>query len=79
MVTGRAAGEGWEAPSFIESCWRGCLWDRRLEPGKRGFTDDAVGQHGVLLQGIELREKALTPSALARPEREVLAIAKSSR
>jgi hypothetical protein len=37
-----------------------------------GYTDDKLGQHGVLEPGVELVQKPLTPEGLLRRVREVL-------
>jgi CheY-like chemotaxis protein len=48
-----------------------------LRPGLRvvymtGYTDEAVGRHGVRETGVTLLQKPFTPAALARAVREVL-------
>jgi CheY-like chemotaxis protein len=55
------------------------LAQRFLEarPGTRvlfmsGYTDDKLGQHGVLEPGVQLVQKPLTPEVLLRRVREVL-------
>ena len=37
-----------------------------------GYTDEALGHHGVLDEQIALIEKPFTPAALARKVREIL-------
>lgn len=37
-----------------------------------GYTDDAVGQHGVLDPGISFLQKPFTPTVLSKKVREVL-------
>ena len=37
-----------------------------------GYTDDAIGQHGVLEAGMEFLAKPYTPATLARKVREML-------
>jgi two-component system sensor histidine kinase EvgS len=37
-----------------------------------GYTDDAIGQHGVLEEGIELIEKPFSPAVFAKKVRKVL-------
>jgi FixJ family two-component response regulator len=37
-----------------------------------GYTDDALGRHGMLDEEISLIEKPFTPEALARKLREVI-------
>jgi hypothetical protein len=37
-----------------------------------GYTDDALGQHGVLDPGTAFLQKPFEPDALARKVREVL-------
>jgi len=41
-----------------------------------GYTDDAIGHHGVLAPGIALLEKPFTRESLTRKVREVLGIDK---
>ncbi|MET0593990.1 MAG: response regulator [Polyangiaceae bacterium] len=38
-----------------------------------GYTDDSIANHGVLQAGVEFIQKPLTPDALLRRVREVLA------
>ncbi len=37
-----------------------------------GYTEDAIGQHGILLPGIEFLQKPYLTVSLARRVREVL-------
>jgi FixJ family two-component response regulator len=43
-----------------------------------GYTDEALGQHGVLEEGIALLEKPFTRGSLLRKLREILDPVKSS-